>query len=113
MEIGERLEGEVGVLLPVGRIDNSTSPAFQAKLIAGLEAGRATLVDFAGVEFISSAGLAALMAAAKLAKARNGRIVVAGLRPLVQEIFAISRFSRVVQTYETVAEGIAALQSGP
>jgi len=110
MEIGERLESGVTVLRPVGRIDNDTSPDFHARVIACLEAGRTALVDFDAVEFISSAGLAALMAAAKLAKAKNGRIGVAALKPVVQEIFAISRFSRVVQTFQTVAEGIAALQ---
>jgi anti-anti-sigma factor len=112
MDIGERLESGVSVLCPVGRIDNDTSPAFHARVNACLEAGRATLVDFAGVEFISSAGLAALMAAAKLAKAKSGRIAVASLRPVVQEIFTISRFARIVPSYDTVAAGIAALQSG-
>jgi anti-anti-sigma factor len=113
MEIGERTEGGVVVLRPFGRIDNDTSPEFHAKLIACIEAGRAALVNFDAVEFISSAGLAALMAAAKLAKAKNVRIAVASLRPVAQEIFAISRFSRVVQTYVTVAEGIAAMQLMP
>ena len=55
-------------------------------------------------------GLAVLMSAAKQAKARNGRLAVAALRPVVQEIFAISRFSRVVPVYGTSAEGVAALQ---
>jgi anti-sigma B factor antagonist/stage II sporulation protein AA (anti-sigma F factor antagonist) len=79
-------------------------------VLASVQAGTPTLVDFAGVEFISSAGLAVLMTAAKQAKAKNGRIAVAALRPLVQEIFTISRFSRVVTVYGTPAEGVAALQ---
>ena len=110
MEIGEDRLGSVTVLRPVGQIDNDTSLSFQEKLLQVLEAGAATLVDFAGVEFISSAGLAALMTAAKQAKATNGRIAVAGLRPLVQEIFAISRFARVVPVYGATDEGVAALQ---
>lgn len=110
MEIAERLESGVSVLRPVGRVDNDTSVPFHAAINAALEAGRAMLIDFTDIEFISSAGLAALMAAAKLAKARNGRIAVACLRPVVQEIFTISRFSRVVSTYATIVEGIAALQ---
>jgi anti-anti-sigma factor len=93
----------------VGRIDNDTSLSFQERLLLALDAG-AALVDFAGVEFISSAGLAALMTASKQAKAQKCRIAVAGLRPLVQEIFAISRFSRVVPVYGTTDEGLAALR---
>ncbi len=110
MEIGEKRANGVVVLRPVGRIDNDTSPAFHAKVMACLDADGKALVDFEAVEFISSAGLAVLMAAAKLAKAKSGRIAVANLRPVVQEIFAISRFSRVVQAYATVGEGLAAMQ---
>jgi len=109
MEIGEeRVEG-VTVLRPVGRIDNDTSLEFHARVIAGLGAGQATLVDFSAVEFVSSAGLAVLAAAAKHAKATNRRIAVAALRPIVEEIFAISRFARVVSVYGTAVEGVAAL----
>jgi anti-anti-sigma factor len=110
MEIGEEKQGSVLILRPVGRIDNETSLSFQGKLLGVLAAGDAALVDFAEVEFISSAGLAALMTAAKQAKAKNGRIAVAALRPLVQEIFSISRFSHVVRVYASTAEGVAALQ---
>jgi anti-anti-sigma factor len=109
MEIGEERQEGVTVLRPVGRIDNDTSLSFQERLLLALDAG-AALVDFAGVEFISSAGLAALMTASKQAKAQKCRIAVAGLRPLVQEIFAISRFSRVVPVYGTTDEGLAALR---
>jgi anti-anti-sigma factor len=110
MEIGEERQGGVLILRPVGRIDNETSLSFQDRLLGVLNAGDVALVDFADVEFISSAGLAALMTAAKQAKAQNGHIGVAALRPLVQEIFAISRFSRVVPVYASTAEGVAAFQ---
>lgn len=110
MVIGEEKQGDVVILRPAGRIDNETSLSFQDRLLGVLDAGAAALVDLAGVEFISSAGLAALMTAAKQAKAKNGRIAVAALRPLVVEIFAISRFARVVPVYATTAEGVAALQ---
>jgi anti-anti-sigma factor len=109
MDIGEHRDGGIVVLSPVGRIDNDTSAAFQQKLLGSI-AGGAVLVDFSAVEFISSAGLGALMTAAKQAKAANGKVVVAGLRPVVQEIFTISRFSHVVQVFGAPAEAIAALR---
>ena len=34
MEIGERRDGDILVLSPTGRIDNDTSPDFQARLLA-------------------------------------------------------------------------------
>ena len=110
MDITEERDGGIIVLRPTGRIDNDTSAAFQERLLKGLETG-AALVDFSGVDFISSAGLAALMLAAKQAKVQSSRIVVAALPKIVQEIFAISRFDRVVKVFGTAAEGVAALRS--
>lgn len=50
------------------------------------------------------------MMAAKQSKATGGRLGVAGLTPMVKEIFSISRFSLVVQVFETTADAIAALR---
>jgi anti-anti-sigma factor len=108
LEISERYEGGVVVLGPVGRINNDTSPEFQNRLL-GCVAGGAVLVDLSRVEYISSAGLRALMMASKQSKAVNGRLAVAELNPVVKEIFTISRFSYVVAVYETAAEALAAL----
>jgi anti-sigma B factor antagonist len=110
MDISEERDAGIVVLRPVGRIDNETSLAFQERLLAVLPQG-ATLVNFSDVEFISSAGLAALMTAAKQAKATSARLACAELNAVVQEIFAISRFARVVPVFGTAAEGVAALKA--
>jgi anti-sigma B factor antagonist len=111
MEIIEQHQDEIIVLNPAGRINNDTSPEFQTKLLACVGSGPNTvLIDFSGVEYISSVGLRALMTAAKQSKANGGRLAVAGLTPMVKEIFSISHFSLVVQVFETTAEAIAALR---
>jgi anti-anti-sigma factor len=111
VEIGERRDGDILILSPVGRIDNDTSQAFQTRLLGALtQAGAAALVDFSAVEYISSAGLRALMMGSKQSKASNGRLAVAALAPVVKEIFEISRFSLVVQVFDTTADALAALR---
>ncbi len=110
LEISEQRQGDVVVLGPTGRINNDTSAEFQSRLLGSVGSGGATvLVDLSGVEYISSAGLRALMMAAKQSKASSGRLAVAALNPVVKEIFAISRFSYVVTVFETLAEALAAL----
>lgn len=110
MEISEQRQGDIVILIPVGRINNDTSTSFQPKLLESVApAGSKVLIDFSAVEYISSAGLRALMMASKQSKANNGHLAVAGLTPMVKEIFAISRFSMVVQVFETRAEAIKAL----
>ena len=111
MEIGERRAGDILILSPAGRIDNDSSQTFQARLLTALTPpGAAVLVDFSAVEYISSAGLRALMMGSKQSKASNGRLAVAELGPVVKEIFEISRFSLVVQVFDTMAEALAALR---
>ena len=110
MEIGERRDGDILILGPAGRIDNDSSPDFQARLLSALTPGAAVLIDFSAVEYISSAGLRALMMGSKQAKTSNRRLAVAALGPVVKEIFEISRFSLVVQVFDTPAQALAALR---
>ncbi len=111
MEINERREGDIVVLGPVGRLNNDTSPEFQSRLLGAVGAADArVLVDFSCVDYISSAGLRALMAASKASKAAGGRLAVTGLNPVVSEIFTISRFSYVVNVFETLAQALCALR---
>lgn len=110
MQVSEqRIDGAV-VFVPEGRIDNDTSAAFQSELMARVSAPDAKVViDFAGVDYISSAGLRVLMMAAKTSKAGNGRIAVAAPTDVVREIFAISRFSHVLDIFDTRQEALVAL----
>jgi len=111
VEIGEQHEGNIIVLHPVGRIDNETSGDFQTRLLGAVTPeGAAVLVDFSAVDYISSAGLRALMMGSKQSKAAKGRLAVAALTPIVKEIFEISRFSFVVQVFGTAADAITALR---
>jgi anti-anti-sigma factor len=92
------------------RIDYETAAAFQDQLLAVLGDGTPTLIlDFSGVEAISSVGLRGLVVAAKRSHAAAGTIVVAALQPLVREIFAISRFDTLFRLFDTVDEARTAL----
>ena len=67
VEIGESHLGNYLVLRPVGRLDNGTSADFQAHMVKALNAaGRDIIVDFSGINYVSSAGLQALMTASRL-----------------------------------------------
>jgi anti-anti-sigma factor len=90
VDIGERRQANILVLAPVGRIDNLTSGEFQTRLLAAVTSSSADVViDFSGVEYISSAGLCALMTASrqKPKSAAGG-----GVSTVVHET-TISRFS--------------------
>jgi len=109
VEISEKQDGKFSVLTPIGRLDNETSPDFQVKVLYAVASGGSVVVDLSSVEYISSAGLRALMMASKRSKAINGRLAVASLTPMVKEIFDISRFSLVVPVFDTVQDATSAL----
>jgi anti-anti-sigma factor len=108
VDIGERRQASILVLAPVGRIDNLTSGEFQTRLLAAVTSSSADVViDFSGVEYISSAGLRALMTASRQ-KPKERRLAVARLNAVVHEIFTISRFSHLIPVFATVEEASAA-----
>jgi anti-anti-sigma factor len=111
LDVTSRTFGNVVVAVPVGRADMAGSTALEAALsplwgkpdVAGL------VLDLDGVPYISSVGLRVLMIAAKQMRSRRARIAVAGLQPVVAEIFAISRFDKVLEVFPAVGDALAAI----
>jgi anti-sigma B factor antagonist len=111
MQIRNKTYGDVLVLSPEGRIDHANSEDFRQALSPFVERcnanGERMVLDLAGVDYISSAGLRCFMIAEKQAKAQGGTIVVAGMQPVVNEIFEISRFTLVFATFASVRDALA------
>ena len=99
------------VAAPVGRIDHSSAAELEAALLplVGQAAERkgALVLDFAGVDYISSVGLRVLMIAAKQMRAAQAPLAVAALQSVVAEIFTISRFDKVLTVHATLDEALA------
>ncbi len=66
----------------------------------------ALLLDFSGVDYISSVGLRVLMMAAKQLRGQQRKLGVAAAKPLVGEIFEISRFNLILDLSPTVRAGL-------
>jgi anti-sigma B factor antagonist/stage II sporulation protein AA (anti-sigma F factor antagonist) len=116
VEITHRAYADVVVVTPAGRLDHTVADDFERSLLPLVDpaagSGAGVVLDFARVEYISSVGLRVLLIAAKAARARGARIAVAGLRSVVSEIFAISRFNGVVEIFPTVAAAVTAISPG-
>lgn len=110
MAFGESTVGGAALVTADGRIDISNAEAFKDTLLSAAAAAKsAVIIDMAGVDYISSAGLRSLMIAFRSAKAAGKGFGVAALRPLVLEIFTISRFNLVFPLYGGVREALQAL----
>jgi anti-anti-sigma factor len=110
MEVTEEIAGRVVVVTARGRLDGSSSQAFSARL-EKLTATREPrlLVDFSGVDFVSSAGLRAVLAVLKRVKAANGRLALCSVQPAVREVLDITGFTSMLDMHSGRAEAMAAL----
>jgi anti-anti-sigma factor len=105
MNVSEQSLGDAVLLRPQGRIDLTNADAFKDALAAAMAKTKAgVVVDLAGVDYISSAGLRSLMIVFKTGKADGKGFAVAALSPLLKEIFTISRFHLVFPLFDTVEE---------
>lgn len=107
MQIDEERIADALVLHAAGRIDGSTAPAFERALLDRLSArpGR-MVVDLADVEYISSAGLRAILLAAKRGKALGCALALCRLREPVREVFDVSGFGNVVAIHTSLEEAL-------
>jgi anti-anti-sigma factor len=115
VEISSRRFADLVVVAPVGRIDHQSAGQLEEALTplwekSSIDKG-ALVLDFAGVDYISSVGLRVLMIAAKQMRANDARIAIAALQPIVVEIFAISRFDRVLDVFPSVRSALEQLSA--
>jgi len=111
MKLNSRTYADAVLVALSGRLDHENSDRFRDGLKPHLDAavasGAGIVLDFSDVEYISSAGLRALMLSANQAKAQKTRVVIASLQPVVAEIFEISRFNMVFNIFGSVREALA------
>src|SRR3979409_2163903 len=68
------------------------------------------LLNFATVEFLSSAALGKLITLDKKVKARGGRLKLSNIRPEIYEVFAITKLYKLFEIKDDEAEALAAFQ---
>jgi anti-sigma B factor antagonist len=98
------------VVAPAGRIDHRSAAEFETALLplvgSAAECKGTLVLDFAGVDYISSVGLRVLMIAAKQLRSAQARLSVAALQGVVAEIFTISRFDKVLVVNASLEEAL-------
>ena len=110
MEIEKERIGDVQVVMAHGRLDGIYGTAFAkevGELITG--ANPKILIDFTDIDFVSSAGLRAVLLLMKKAKASGGAFALCGVNEQVREVLDISGFADLFGIHPGRAEGVAAL----
>ena len=95
MEIVKNRDGTTLLLAITGRLDTLTAPQFEENVKGDLDGISKAELDFAGVEYISSAGLRSLLSLQKKIGGKEA-VVVKNANEVVKEIFAVTGFSKVL-----------------
>jgi anti-sigma B factor antagonist len=101
----------VAVMRPEGFINAHTVRQFEGALEALVKAGRYTiLLDCKNLNYISSAGLGAIMGLIETVRENGGDILLCNLQDNVYAIFDTLGFTQLYRVFGTDAEALLELQ---
>ncbi len=90
------------VLLVNGRVDGDSAHEFQEICLQWIRPGDLNLLlDMSGVEYLSSAGLSAVLCAGKAMDAQGGRLLLCGLPGRLKQLFTFSGFDALFPIFES------------
>jgi anti-anti-sigma factor len=90
--------GGVLILRVAGRLDAKSSPVLETRIDTFIEAGKLKIVlNFKGVEYLSSAGMRLLLSVTKKLNAKNGSMAVSGVAAEVLDVIKMAGFDRILK----------------
>lgn len=95
LNINKTVENGSLIYTLTGRLDTVTAPELERELRDELGSAGGLILDFAGLEYISSAGLRVLLAAQK-AMAGQGELKILHVNEPIKEIFEVTGFSDIL-----------------
>jgi anti-anti-sigma factor len=101
------------LVIPQGRLDFDAAPGFQeaSERLLGTRPP-AVIVDCAALDYVSSAGLRAVLLVARAAQRAGVSFGLCALQPAVREVFELSGFTRIIAVYADRATALTQVQQG-
>ncbi len=105
-------ENDKALIISVaGKLDVKTSPELETVILDQVKnIDKPFVLNFEGLNYISSAGLRVVLIAAKHLKLKKYDLLIAGLKGTVKDVFELSGFYSIFKIFGTVEDAIAALQ---
>lgn len=95
MNIEKEFNANAATLKVVGRLDTTTAPNLEAVIFENIGSCEQLVLDFADLEYISSAGLRVILKAQKAMSAKGGMKLL-HVNETIMEIFEITGFSDIL-----------------
>lgn len=78
-----------------GRLDTITAPQLEAELKSSLNNVNSLTLDFAGLQYISSAGLRVLLSTQKVMN-KQGKMVICNVNDTILDVFEVTGFTDIL-----------------
>ena len=95
MTIEKTVSGTELTVALEGRLDTTTAPQLEAVVKESLDGITDLVLDFANLEYVSSAGLRVILASQKTMN-KQGTMVIRNVSNDIQEVFEITGFSDIL-----------------
>jgi anti-sigma B factor antagonist len=106
-----KLANAMVVTVTEKRLDAKIAVSFKDEMATLINAGETTVIlDLAGVGFVDSSGLGAIVTSLKLI-GRKGDLLVSGVKDDVMTMFTLTRMDRVFQMFPTTEDALNSLQA--
>ena len=89
--------GQEGELVLEGRLDTLTAPEAEEVFNQMAERFEKIVLNMAGMEYVSSAGLRTLKRLHMAMKKKNGNLVLTNVRKMVMEVFEMTGFAGLLK----------------
>jgi len=102
IELTEEYQGNVLIVKIIGRLDAISAPQVDKKVSGLIDMGnKFILMDFSGVDYLSSAGMRLLLSATKRLKGKEGKFVISGINDDVLEVLKMAGFDHILSIANT------------
>jgi anti-sigma B factor antagonist len=91
MTIEKNLNGAELTVTITGRLDTTTAPQLEAEFKQNITGVEKLVLDFATLEYLSSAGLRVLLSAQKVMN-KQGEMIIKNVNETINEIFEVTGF---------------------
>ena len=100
MRVEEKNRNEKLMLYVSGRVDAATASELEQFISDRIEGLEELVLDFKGVEYISSAGLRVLLGTYKAMEDQKGKLIIRGINKEVEDILYITGFLEFLHVEE-------------
>lgn len=112
MKIAEKKQGSIVIFQVEGRLDSTTSPDLEKKILGAITEGSHDVVlDLSLLEYLSSAGIRLLVQCHKELEKQAGHIVLSAVPKPIENILYITGFLPYFRVFDHTSHAIEAIEN--